>query len=159
MNQPAASTIDTIPSIVEENIEHMPEILDRNFVNLESHQLVWLAPQHRHNLVPIETLREIIDYTKLFEDTEACEEYINNSNRIITFMIISDEINQEILSRIHNLTHVLGIYIHNEKCVSTYPKVSIHIHHYKSFSSFLLHTGKTSVNRCEFIINEVERRC
>jgi hypothetical protein len=112
-------------------MENLPEMLDRNFVNLESHQLVWLAPQHRHNLVPIETLREIIDYTKLFEDTGACEEYIKSSNKTITFMMISDEISQEILSHIHNLTHVLGIYIHNisneennETCVSTYPKVS-----------------------------------
>jgi hypothetical protein len=137
MEQLAAFTTVINPSVLNGDDKHLQKKLDRNFVNLESHQLVWLGSQHGHNSVSIETLREIIDYTKLFENTQACEEYIKSSNDTTTFLMISDEINQEIIPRVHNLDQVLGIYIHstsseqnNKESVSMYSKVSTQISPY-----------------------------
>ena len=122
MEQATATSVNDI---------NVSKTFDRNLVNLESHQLVWLASKDIHNQVPIEILRKKVDYTKLFEDSEACAEYMNNSKEILTFMIISEKISEDILSCINNVSQVLGVYIHNinnEKYALNCGKVSIDIY-------------------------------
>ncbi|CAF3324992.1 unnamed protein product [Rotaria socialis] len=132
MEQLVACTTVITSSTLNEDVQRMEKKIDRNFVNLESHQLVWLASQHGHNSVSVETLRQIIDYTKLFEDADACEEYMKTSSEITTFLMISDGMNHEILSRIHNIKQVFRVYIHdtsseenNNECLAKYPKVKL----------------------------------
>lgn len=117
--------------VLASNVDYLPETLDRKLVNLESHQLLWLASYPKQDIVSMETLREIIDYTQLFDDIGACEQFVNNSKSIVTFLIISDEMSPTILSHIHHHDWVLKIYIHNttgeensNKLSPTYSKVS-----------------------------------
>ena len=134
MDYVSASNVVIPLSTPRQNVDYLLKTLDRKLVNLESHQLLWLASYIKPEIVSIEALREIIDYTQLFEDIETCEQFINGSKSVSTFLIISDEMSQIMLPHIHNHDWVLKIYIHNttseensNKCSSTYPKVSTHI--------------------------------
>ncbi|UJR29648.1 hypothetical protein I4U23_017196 [Adineta vaga] len=63
-----------------------PFLLDREFINIESHQLVWLCINT--SIIPsIKDLRRIIDYTKLFSTVDKCLEYIDQTKNTTTFMI------------------------------------------------------------------------
>ncbi|CAF1108164.1 unnamed protein product [Didymodactylos carnosus] len=53
---------------------------DRERVNLESHQLVWCDKNVNDSVTLVEALRKIVDYTKLFDNVEACKQYLNTTS-------------------------------------------------------------------------------
>ena len=106
---------------------------DRQLINLESHQLVWLTSKHIQNQITVETLRNLIDYTKLFDNNQLCAEYLKKSKEIFTSIIISDHSHENFFSSINDLDQVLGVYIHNinnEKYSFNCGKVSTSIDEY-----------------------------
>ncbi|CAF4279288.1 unnamed protein product, partial [Adineta steineri] len=86
-------------------------------LNYERLSLVWFDYQISHlpeyvNLQ--EKLRNIINYLKIFENLDQCEQYIqsiSDNDRVI--IIINYESAQEIISHIHSLRQVDSIYIYN----------------------------------------------
>ena len=145
MEQPAASADVIDSSVTTESAANRSKMLDRNTVNLESHQLVWLASQQSHDSISIETLRNITDYTKLFIDVDACDQYTKISQETIIFMIVSNEFSQDLLPRIHDRSQILAIYVYdsnceknNEQCASQFSKVSSHVRSDSAPKKFVL---------------------
>ncbi|CAF0729386.1 unnamed protein product [Adineta steineri] len=86
-------------------------------LNYERLSLVWFDYQISHlpEYVTLqEKLRNIINYLKIFENVDQCEQYIRSifdNDRVI--IIINYESAQEIISHIHSLRQVDSIYIYN----------------------------------------------
>jgi hypothetical protein len=109
-------------------------IIDRQQVNLESHQLLWLDANLMHNTndskITIEGLRKIVDYTKLFDDIEECFEYIKGTQETTTFIVCSGHLGKILIPKIHNLQNIWSIYIYcmnkeyHTQWASKYSKVS-----------------------------------
>ncbi|CAF0889740.1 unnamed protein product [Didymodactylos carnosus] len=76
-----ATTLDTSPSDSGQNISSKRLIFNRERVNLESHKLVWLDEDNQFTL---EFLRTIVDYTKVFDNIEECQQYIEQTNGTTT---------------------------------------------------------------------------
>lgn len=101
-------------------------IVDHDHVNLESHQLVWLDEK----TVTIENLRQIVDYTKLFDNVEACQQYLQNSkDHKNIFLVTSGQSGEKLIPEVHGLQNVLVIYVYcqdreyHQKWASEYQKV------------------------------------
>ncbi|CAF5160229.1 unnamed protein product, partial [Rotaria magnacalcarata] len=98
------TTTSTIPSVQDNyqntstyNVMQQHQIFDREKINLESHQLVWLDPtvdrnQESDTLASLENLRKIVDYTKLFNNVEQCQQFIEQTKTTTTFIITSDDL-------------------------------------------------------------------
>jgi hypothetical protein len=103
-------------------------IFDREKINLESHQLVWLGQP----IVSNNTLRNIIYYTKVFVDVKDCRQHIEQTKEFRTFLVCFLEHIDYIISYVHNLENVSKIYIYDEQkadldklsTLATYSKVS-----------------------------------
>ncbi len=77
--------------------------LNREQVNLEAFQLVWIDPDFIANDLTLEKLRQIIDCTKIFNNIEDCLQYIKNTKKTIkTFLVCTKELGQELLSQLHS---------------------------------------------------------
>ncbi|CAF1421683.1 unnamed protein product, partial [Didymodactylos carnosus] len=116
------------------NIAKRYRVFDREKVNLESHQLVWFGLNVDRNeksdtIVTLEGLRKIVDYTKIFDDVEQCQQYIEQTKDTITFLVTSDHRGEQLVSRVHNLNRVSSIYIYclnkeyHQKWASNYSKI------------------------------------
>ncbi|CAF3851750.1 unnamed protein product [Rotaria magnacalcarata] len=103
-------------------------------INLESHQLVWLdektSEQISENIVTIESLRKIVDYTKLFDNVEECRQYLENSkDHNDIFLVTSGQSGEKLIPEVHRLQNVLLIYVYcqdkeyHEQWASKYQKV------------------------------------
>ncbi|CAF3866295.1 unnamed protein product [Rotaria magnacalcarata] len=105
------------------------QVFNRRQVNLESHQLVWLDPDfNRDSTISIKNLRNIIDYTRVFDNGEDCLKYIEKTQDTTTFLVCSKELAQRFIPEIHQLQHVLRIYVEStsenqQPWFSNYPKV------------------------------------
>jgi hypothetical protein len=93
-------------------------IFDRNQINLESHQLIWLDINvHRTEstdltILTVKDLRQIVDYTKQFDNPEDCEEYlINKGSSYSTFFIGSGQIDQKIIEKFNKFPNLHKMYI------------------------------------------------
>ncbi len=101
----------------------------RRQINLESYQLVWLDPDfNRKNDTSIESLRNIVDYTKVFDNSDDCLEYIKQTQDSTTFVVCTKQLAQEFISQIHPLKHIFKIYVlsepeNHQKCFSNSSKV------------------------------------
>ncbi|CAF2137827.1 unnamed protein product [Rotaria magnacalcarata] len=102
-------------------------------INLESHQLVWLdektSEQISENIVTIESLRKIVDYTKLFDNVEECRQYLENSkDHNDIFLVTSGQSGEKLIPEVHRLQNVLLIYVYcqdkeyHEQWASKYQK-------------------------------------
>ena len=98
--------------------------------NLEIFSLIWLdLPTNNihENLDIQQQLRAIINYLKLFEDIDDCEQYIQSlskDDRIV--ILIHEKLATEILSRIHELRQIISIYIYStdgDQWMNQYKKV------------------------------------
>jgi hypothetical protein len=78
-------------------------------------------------------LRSIINYLKLFEDIDDCEQYIRSlskDDRII--LLVNEKLASEIISRIHELRQIISIYIYSNdtqednQWINQYKKVSLY---------------------------------
>ncbi|UJR32785.1 hypothetical protein I4U23_020247 [Adineta vaga] len=94
--------------------------------NYETYSLIWLD-SHANNSPEIEEkLRNIINYTKLFQTIDQCEQYIqtiSQYDRII--LIIPSEFAHEILLCIHSIRQISSIYIYGTdiNLNKQYPKI------------------------------------
>ncbi|CAF3688710.1 unnamed protein product [Rotaria sp. Silwood1] len=111
-------------------------VIDREQINLESHQLVWcdVGINDNENIVTIENLRKIVDYTKLFDSVQKCQQYLENQqDNSTTFLVTSGHLGESLVPKVHHLQNVLVIflYCHNkeyyQQWASKYEKVK-HIH-------------------------------
>jgi len=104
-------------------------------INYEIFSLVWLDSQAdelpEYNNVQ-EKLRTIINYLKIFENLDQCEQYIRSISKYDRLiLIVNYPFAQEITSRIHSLRQLSSIYIYganketNEQWIEQYPKVEI----------------------------------
>ena len=77
--------------------------------NLESFTLVCLDKQFNDN---DKQLRSIIDYVSCFNRIEPCEEFLLElDQRHSIFLIISTEHFVEIISHVHDLAQIVGVYV------------------------------------------------
>lgn len=110
-------------------------VFDHERINLDSHQLVWLDANVNNNddsnsAITIANLRQIIDYTKLFDTMEGCQQFLEKkTNTSMTFLIASGQFGEILIPKIHQLENVLIIYIYcqnkdyHQRWASKYPKV------------------------------------
>lgn len=113
--------------------------------NLEIFSLIWLdlSTNDIHENIDIQQqLRTIINYLKLFDDIDDCEQYIrslSNDDRIV--LLINEKFALDFISRIHELRQIIAIYIYstdindNSEEMNQYKKVR---HFILYFSFFLL---------------------
>ncbi|CAF1059361.1 unnamed protein product [Didymodactylos carnosus] len=111
-------------------------VFNRERVNLESHQLIWLDHNVSSNndintSTTFEGLGKIVAYTKLFHDIEGCLQYIERTKDTATFLVCSGKLGQALIPQIHNLKTIwlTYIYYHNkqyhQQWASNYSKVRL----------------------------------
>ncbi|CAF1302278.1 unnamed protein product [Rotaria sordida] len=89
-------------------------ILQEN--NLESVYMIWLdaaVNQLQHNIDAQQQIQSIINHLKIFQNIQDCEKYINQiskDDRIL--LIVSGQLGQEILPRIHHYRQIFSIYVY-----------------------------------------------
>ena len=80
---------------------HRPRlIIDRETTNLESHQLVWLCTSN--DAVSLQSLRNIVNYVRVFSDINVCLTYIERTSDTVTFLVCSEEYLRSLIPRIHH---------------------------------------------------------
>lgn len=105
MSQPTTYSAVDGSSVQHQNFGNRQGIVKPN-------QLVWLDSKSKETSLPIKTLQKLTDDTKLFHCVDTCEEYIRSSSEIHTFLITSEVTSPALLPHVHDLNHVLAIYIH-----------------------------------------------
>ncbi|CAF1462512.1 unnamed protein product, partial [Didymodactylos carnosus] len=116
-HSPAATSASASTSTTADTTATRPTVFNRERVNLESHQLVWLDPNvnnsnESESSITIEDLRKIIDYTKLFDNVEECQQYIVQTKDTTTFLVISEQLGQILIPQIHHLKNIWIIYVY-----------------------------------------------
>jgi hypothetical protein len=107
----------------EETISRQPAqlspIFNREQVNLESHQLIWLdvntnGREHTNSrAITIRDLRKIVDYTKLFDNIKNCEQYLNNTtSSCSTFFVFSGKLEQIVMQKFDAFKDIHKMYIY-----------------------------------------------
>jgi len=85
--------------------------------NLEIFSLIWLdlSTNNIHENIDIQQqLRSIINYLKLFEDIDDCEQYIRSLSKDDRIVILTNEkFALEIIERVHELRRITSIYIYS----------------------------------------------
>ena len=84
--------------------------------NLETYSLVWLdaSVNSIQNIAAQQKIRASINYLITFEQSDQCEQHVRSvseQDRII--LIVSNELGQHLVPRIHQLRHVSSIYIYD----------------------------------------------
>src|SRR5437868_4289140 len=96
--------------------------------NLEMFSLIWLdlSTNNIHENIDIQQqLRSIINYLKIFEDIDDCEQYIRSlskDDRIV--IIINENFALEIILRIHELRQITSIYIYSQDIKEDYQLIN-----------------------------------
>lgn len=93
-----------------------PSPVDLNEKNLEIFSVVWLAEKSEAQDMrdAEQKLRSIVNRLKKFDDVDQCQQYIeqrSNQDRLI--VIVTDRLAQQIIPSIHNLRHVISIYVYS----------------------------------------------
>ncbi|CAF1168611.1 unnamed protein product [Rotaria sordida] len=84
--------------------------------NLESVYMIWLdaeVNQLQHNIDAQQQIQSIINHLKIFQNIQDCEKYINQiskDDRIL--LIVSGQLGQEIVPRIHHYRQIFSIYVY-----------------------------------------------
>jgi hypothetical protein len=92
-------------------------VFNRERVNLESHQLVWCninvnITTNAEPIATLEDLRKIVDYTKLFNSVEECQQHLTQTTDSVTFLVCSDELGKKMIPEIYQLNNISSIYIY-----------------------------------------------
>ena len=80
------------------------------FVPSNNSSILWL--RRAKNEQADQQLHELIDHIKLFHELEECENYIRETIDDRLILIVDSQFSQELISRIHDLSQLLSIYIH-----------------------------------------------
>jgi hypothetical protein len=108
--------MEFVPTKFEDNHDFKESsrrfVLDREFINIESHQLVWLGMNESFS-PSIQDLRRIVDYTKLFSTADKCLEYIERTKNTATFIVCSREFGSVLTSKLHNHEYISKIYVYD----------------------------------------------
>ncbi len=101
--------------------------------NLETYFLIWLdatVNSSEENVEAQQQLRKSINHLTTFDDDNDCEEYIRSvpkEDRIV--LIVSGQLGQKIVPRIHQLRQIFSIYVYcmnkkqNEQWAQEFSKV------------------------------------
>lgn len=91
--------------------------LNREEVNLETFQLVWLDPDFNKRDVTLERLRQIIDNAHIFNNITDCLQCLHKTkNTIKTFLICTEKFGQELFSQLSSdEKKSLNSYIYSEE--------------------------------------------
>lgn len=125
---------DVACDIGQENIA-VHTLFDRAQMNFETRQLLWCygsETSYTDSEVTriVDELRDIIDYTKVFDKVSNCTEYLNQTVDTTSYIICSSDIAQKLVTEINYLKQVESIYIYGKNENSdqywylTYKKVS-----------------------------------
>ncbi|CAF1506554.1 unnamed protein product [Adineta ricciae] len=110
------------------------KILNRERINLESYQLIWLD-SNTHSVINNDTavtltnLRKIVDYTKLYNEKEECIQYIKQTSNTTTFLVCSGSLGEQTIPIVHSMNNIWTIYIfcqnkdYHEKWATNYSKI------------------------------------
>jgi hypothetical protein len=100
--------------------------------NLEPFTLICLDEHFDEN---DKQLRSIIDYVYCFNNFDKCEEFLidTNQNNLI-FFIVSNEYFTNIISHIHELSHIITIYVFQDNKSNKFRKENIDKHWTKRYS-------------------------
>lgn len=85
--------------------------------NLETFSVVWFETSSNETRTSIDIqqhLRASINFLKIFQDSNECENHIRSTSkddRII--LIVNDHAGEELVSRIHQLRQVFSIYVYS----------------------------------------------
>ncbi len=111
--------------------------LTRYKKNLETYFLIWLdvtVNTSEENIEAQQQLRTSINHLTTFDDENECEEYIRSiskDDRIV--LIVSGQLGQQFVPRIHQLQQIFSIYVYcmnkieNEKWTPNFNKVRMFI--------------------------------
>ncbi|CAF4453220.1 unnamed protein product [Rotaria sp. Silwood2] len=114
-------------SIIEKSLNHNE--------NLDIYTVIWLDNRIKKSKKQIsiqqqQQLRTIINYLKIFENENDCEEYIKQmSQDEYIILIINDQIEQKFISHVNNLQQIFSIYIYSqnnnidEQLINQYDKI------------------------------------
>ncbi|CAF1536898.1 unnamed protein product, partial [Adineta ricciae] len=112
------------------DLQHRQFFFDREQINLESHQLVWLGPLIT---LSVKTVRKVIDYTKVFDNVKECLTYIekNKISTTIFLVIASSELGKLLIPQITDFNNIWSIIIYevdtsHSEWISNYPKVCLY---------------------------------
>jgi hypothetical protein len=100
----------------------MASILPQHKQNLETYFLIWLdaaVNSSEENVEAQQQLRTSINHLTTFDDDNECEEYIRSvskHDRII--LIVSGQLGQKLIPRIHQLQQIFAIYVY---CMNKMP--------------------------------------
>jgi hypothetical protein len=109
-------------------------LFDRERYNLESHQLICCDTNTQNSItrdITLSELRQIIDYTKCFDNDKSCKRYLEETQHIVSFLICSDNISTQLIPEIHHLQNIRSIYVyspnseHHQQWSSEYVKVRL----------------------------------
>ena len=91
-------------------------VMTSNEENLELLSIVWLdkygdATQENREIE--EKLRSIINSVRVFDNCPSCVNYLQNPSDPLEkiILIVSGQLGQDILDRVHDLTHIISIFV------------------------------------------------
>jgi len=115
--------------------------------NLEIFSLIWLdlSINNIHENIDIQQqLRSIINYLKLFEDIDDCEQYIRSLSKDDRIVILTNEkFALEIIERVHELRRITSIYIYSTdikedyQWINQYKKVRLFFFFIRIFNIYI----------------------
>ncbi|UJR32118.1 hypothetical protein I4U23_019586 [Adineta vaga] len=101
-----------------------PSLLSSLGENLEIFTLIWFesSPNSNHDNVEIQQqLRSLINYLKLFDDIDDCEQYIRSLSKDDRLVILTnDKFALQLTSRVHDLRRITSIYVYSTDNEATY---------------------------------------
>ncbi|CAF3722376.1 unnamed protein product [Rotaria sp. Silwood1] len=78
--------------------------------NLKDCIIVWLDLQLCAKPYHIDKLRSVVNYLKIFDNTDVCRDYISTIKQEQIFLIISGQTGKHIIPLVHNLSQLNSIY-------------------------------------------------
>ena len=102
--------------------------------NLESFACLWLdqnVDSTQDNRDTEQELRQVINHLRLFNDTDACEQYIHEISQEKVVLIVSGMFGRQVVPRLHDLPQFSACYVFcqdkksNEQWAKNYPKVKL----------------------------------
>lgn len=140
-------------------------LFDRTRINLESHQLIYLSEPGigSEDKLDAQMLRNMVDYTRVFVDVEACQHYLENTCDTTTFLICSNRQGERLVPEIHQRKNIHFIYIHCENSrenlswTSKFEKVGFHLSNIHVTTIFLRMQIVTATNIAGDILIKVKQ--